>query len=91
MMFSLVSEMLRGRNILLRALVCAVGVTFIEFIFGVIFNLWLKMGVWDYSHMPMNILGQVCPLFTLLWVGVAIIFMPLVDVINRDYAIRGSI
>ncbi len=84
--FSLVAGWLRGRSILIKAAVCAIGVTAVEFIFGVIFNLWLGLGVWDYSSMPMNILGQICLPFTLLWGGIAILFLPLAEVINQDYA-----
>ena len=86
MLFSVVADRMRGRHILMKAVVCAIGVTAIEFAFGVVFNLWLRMDVWDYSNMPMNILGQICPLFSLLWVGIAVAFLPLADVINKEYA-----
>ena len=85
-LFSLAAEALRGRSILLKAVTCAVGVTAIEFIFGVVFNIYLGMGVWDYSHVPFNIMGQICPMFSILWVGVAIAFLPLADAINKSYA-----
>ena len=85
-LFSLAAEALRGRSILLRAVTCAVGVTAIEFIFGVVFNIYLGMGVWDYSHVPFNIMGQICPMFSLLWAGIAIAFLPLADAINKSYA-----
>ena len=84
-LFSLVAEGLRGRSIFLKAAVCAVGVTAVELIFGVVFNLWLKMNVWDYSHMPMNLMGQICPMFTLIWGGIAIAFLPFVEVLNKSY------
>ncbi len=83
--FSLVARRLRGRSILIKAAVCAIGVTAVELIFGVVINLWLGLGVWDYSSMPMNILGQICLPFTLLWGGIAILFLPLAEVINEDY------
>ena len=86
MLFSIVADRLKDKHILIKAAVCAVGVTAIEFAFGVVFNLWLKMGVWDYSNMPMNILGQICPLFSLIWVGIAVAFLPLADIINKEYA-----
>ena len=85
-LFSMVSELLSGRSILLKAALCAVGVTAIEFIFGVIFNIWLGMGVWDYSDRSFNVLGQICPDFTVLWAGIALAFLPLADIINRDFA-----
>ena len=86
MLFSIVADRLKDKHILIKAAVCAVGVTAIEFAFGVVFNLWLKMGVWDYSNLPMNILGQICPLFSLIWVGIAVAFLPLADIINKEYA-----
>ena len=35
--------------------------------FRVLLNLWLGLGVWDYSELPGNVLGQICPAFGLLW------------------------
>lgn len=39
----------------------------VELLFGIVLNRFLKLGIWDYSNMPLNILGQVCPLFSLYW------------------------
>ncbi len=44
----------------------------LEFVTGCIVNLWLGWGVWDYSKMPGNILGQVCPQYFGLWLLVAL-------------------
>ena len=52
-------------------------ITVLEFICGIIVNIWLKWGVWDYSNTPFNIMGQVCLPFILIWfvlAHVAIIF-----------------
>ncbi len=42
-------------------------ITGIEFLFGCIFNLYYKMNIWDYSHLPFNLLGQISLLFSGLW------------------------
>lgn len=42
-------------------------ITVTELIFGIIFNIFLKMNVWDYSAMHYNIAGQICLPYTLLW------------------------
>lgn len=84
-MFAMVSRALKGQNILIKAAVCALGVTAIELVFGLIFNVWLGMNVWDYSNQPFNILGQICPIFSLIWAGVALVFLPLADAINKSY------
>ncbi len=61
-----------GVGLLARGVCGAAVVTVLEFISGVILNLWLNMNVWDYSTMPMNILGQVCLPFSFAWVLLSI-------------------
>ena len=55
-------------------------ITGVEFITGLIVNIWLGLNVWDYSLRPFNILGQVCLLFTILW-----FFLSLAVIILDDY------
>ena len=45
----------------------ALAVTAVEFFTGLIVNVWLGLGVWDYSHTPYNLCGQVCLRYTNLW------------------------
>ena len=86
MMFSIIANKMKEKNIFMKAVVCAIGVTAVEFIFGVVFNIILKMNVWDYSHMPYNLLGQICPAYTLLWGMLAVAFLPFVSALNKSYA-----
>ena len=51
----------------MQAAGCAVLVTATELIAGLILNVWLGLGVWDYSNQPGHVLGQICPVFGLLW------------------------
>lgn len=53
--------------ILLQMLISAVIITILEFITGLIVNIWLDWNVWDYSNQWGNLLGQICPLFSALW------------------------
>ena len=55
-------------------------ITFYEFVTGVILNIWLHLGIWDYSHMPLNVLGQICLPFTLIWC-----VLSLVGIVLDDY------
>lgn len=55
-----------------QALIGAAIVTALEFLTGCIVNLWLGWGVWDYSGLPGNVLGQICPQYMLLWILVAL-------------------
>lgn len=57
----------------------AIIVTGVEFITGLILNVWLKLGIWDYSGIPGNVLGQICPQYTLAWVGLSLVAIILDD------------
>lgn len=60
-----------------QCLIGTIAILATEFISGCILNLWLGLGVWDYSDKALNIMGQVCPQFALAWFflsGVAIVF-----------------
>lgn len=49
---------------------CAIGsvlITGVEFFTGVGVNIVLGLDVWDYSALPFNLLGQVCPQFMIVW------------------------
>lgn len=49
---------------------CAVGsgiITAIEFIVGCTVNKLLNWHVWDYSNVKGNILGQICPIYSIFW------------------------
>lgn len=59
-------------NILLRCLLGALVITSLEFAVGVVVNLGLGWDVWDYSEKPFNIMGQICPLFTLGWFALSL-------------------
>ena len=62
-----VNEKMRGKNIFLRAAVCAAAITAAEFAVGMLVNRWLRLDVWDYGGMAGNVLGQICPLYSFLW------------------------
>ena len=57
-------------------------VTAAEFATGCILNLWLGLEIWDYSNLPGNILGQICPQFMLAWAGLSLIAIVLDDYIR---------
>ena len=51
----------------LRATLCTVLITAVEFAAGCILNLWLGLSIWDYSALPYNLLGQISLLFSSIW------------------------
>ncbi|MBT9617193.1 hypothetical protein GPK43_03565 [Mediterraneibacter faecis] len=77
-----INEKSRCMPLVLQQLIAASGITVIEFIFGLILNVWLGLNMWDYSNMPGNILGQICPQFMVLWFFLSAIGIILDDVIR---------
>jgi uncharacterized membrane protein len=53
----------------MKCVLAGLGITAVEFLFGCVVNLWLKLDVWDYSRRRFNVLGQVCLLYSALWCG----------------------
>ena len=72
----------------LQALCCAVLVTVVELAAGLILNVWLGLGVWDYSHLPGNFLGQICPQFFGVWFVLCLVFIPAFDWLR--YLVEGG-
>lgn len=54
-------------------------VTALELAVGLIVNRWLGWGVWDYSNLWGNVLGQICPQYTLLWSPLVLVGIVLDD------------
>lgn len=63
-----------------QMIICAVNITAVEFVAGMILNVWLNLNVWDYSNMPLNIMGQICLPFSVAW-----FFLSAVGIIMDDY------
>ena len=67
-------------DFLLQLVLCTIFATFVEYIFGIIFN--ADYHIWDYRNMPFNIDGMVCLPFSLLWMLIAAWVIPLMDWID---------
>lgn len=57
-------------------------ITILEFITGLIVNVWLGWDIWDYSDLPLNIMGQICLPFTLAWFALSIVAIVVDDYIR---------
>lgn len=77
-----INERSRCMPLVLQMAIAAFGITAIEFVFGLVLNVWLDLGMWDYSNMPGNILGQICPQFMVLWFFLSAVGIILDDVIR---------
>lgn len=60
-------------KIIVQSLIGTIITLVVEFLSGLILNIYLGLHIWDYSRLPFNILGQICLPFALIW----FIMMPL--------------
>lgn len=56
-------------------------VTILEFIFGYILNIQMGLNIWDYSNMPLNVMGQICVPYMFLW-----IFLVALSIVVDDWS-----
>lgn len=67
-LIGLINEVLSWETpLVFQMFIAACIITVVEFIAGCILNLWLKLDIWDYSNMPLNLLGQICIPYFFLW------------------------
>ena len=76
-------EKLAHKPMTLRCIAASGIITAVEFTVGLIFNTWLGLNVWDYSTLPLNIWGQICLPYSLLWCALALPAMALCQVFDR--------
>ncbi len=54
--------------------IMGISMTLLEFVAGLIFVKGFKVRLWDYSNMKGNIMGIICPVFSIIWFAVSILF-----------------
>ena len=69
------------KNPLTRALVGTGIITGVEFLAGLLVN--RNYDVWDYRKMPLNLKGQICLPFCLLWLPVGMGAILLYDILDK--------
>ena len=63
-----------------QMIISSIIVTVIEFVAGLILNVWLKLYIWDYSKLSFNLLGQISLQTSVMW-----FFLSLPAIILDDY------
>ena len=61
-------------EVLIRIIIIGVAMTLDEFIAGLIFIKGFKIKLWDYSNRKGNIMGIICPIFSLIWLAVGSLY-----------------
>lgn len=93
-LISIIDALTPGVRFVFKPFLCGLAITAVELVFGLIFNVALGMSIWNYSGEPLNLFGQVCLSFSLLWVLISIPALLLARatkslVIPKKYGDRG--
>ena len=75
-------------NILLKCFLGMVVITSLEFAVGMAVNVGFGWNVWDYSDKPLNIWGQICPQFFLVWFLLSVPAFALCSFIESRFSLR---
>lgn len=75
----LINEFTPKMKLAKQCLISTVIVLVIEFISGYYFNIIKGLNIWDYSDLPLNIMGQVCLPYAILWFFLSILAIYLDD------------
>lgn len=73
---------MKNSKFIYKIILGSFAITVTEFIFGVIFNIWLNKNIWDYSNIKFNLLGQVCLPFSVIWALLCIPVFPILERLN---------
>ena len=68
----------------LRAVAGAGIVTMVELAAGMLVN--RSYAVWDYRHLPLNFMGQICAYFSALWIPVSLLAIGLYSGMDRLFS-----
>ena len=56
-----------NRKMIIQCFIGTFITLFVEFISGMILNVWLEFHIWDYSNTFINVYGQICLPYAFLW------------------------
>lgn len=69
-------------SLLTQSVLSAAIITSAELISGIIINIVMELNVWDYSALPLNLMGQICLPFTILWMIISVPAIYLEDAVR---------
>lgn len=70
-------------SVIIQGVIGSLIITLCELLVGLVVNLHFELQVWDYSDLPLNVLGQICLPFSLLWILLAIVAIILDDCLRH--------
>ena len=84
-LIGLINEITPNMRMWKQMILVTILITVFEFILGYILNIKLGLGIWDYSNIPFNIMGQICLPFSFLWFVLSYFIIMLDDILKETF------
>ena len=68
----LMDSVTKNSSLALKCLFGSLIITAVELSVGLIVNTALGWNIWDYSHLPLNLMGQICFPFSVIWMLITV-------------------
>lgn len=79
-LIGIINEIMPKIPLVWQMILSAVIITAVEFVSGCILNIWLGLGIWDYSDETFNLIGQISLKHSIYW-----FFLSSIGIIVDDY------
>lgn len=79
----IINEAIKCTSIFIRAAAGSTTITLLEFTVGIIVNRIFLLDVWDYSDVPLNLLGQISLPFSVCWYFLSFIVFLIFDIKDK--------
>ena len=74
--------------LILRGVISSGMITAVELVVGCVVNIALGLHVWDYSGERFDLLGQICPFYSMLWFVICVFIMLAISAYDRAIAAK---
>lgn len=83
-----ISQFFKELSLVKKSLLSSFAITAVEIVTGVIVNVKMNLHVWDYSVLPLNIIGQISLIYSFLWFLLSAVMIKTFDFLERKSLIK---
>lgn len=90
MILNSISIRAQGMSIAVKSIIGSGVITLLEFLVGLVLNVKMGLKIWNYENIGYNILGQICPKYTVYWFMLCVVAFIIIGIRNRVITIYTS-
>ena len=90
MILNSISIRAQGMSIAVKSIIGSGVITLLEFLVGLVLNVKMGLKIWNYENIGYNILGQICPKYTVYWFMLCMVAFIIIGIRNKVIMIYTS-